>query len=258
MKLCAIYNSWDDFDWLKISITNIRPLVEGVVVITSFQSNHFENRIGPDGSAHDWPVTPVPIFFRNKEPQKGLHPSYNEREKRNYGLDFARDLGYTHFICLDTDELYHPEQFLEIKNLIDSEPSIKGVVVPCNVYFKSPKLTIGRDITRVPFIHKITPTIKHEFNKYYPYSWEGNQIRIDPTRSLNINRGVIYTERVVMEHFSWVRSDYEKKIRNSTARTNLERSTILKDLLEAKEGYFCEFYQRRLERSTVDFGIPEI
>jgi hypothetical protein len=61
-----------------------------------------------------------------------------------------------------------------------------------------------------------------------------------------------------MHHYSWVRKDYKLKIRNSTARTNLERSTVLNDLLVAKEGSYVEFYQRHLQRSTVDFGIPEI
>ena len=61
-----------------------------------------------------------------------------------------------------------------------------------------------------------------------------------------------------MHHYSWVRSDYERKIRNSTARTNLERSSILTDLRQAKEGYFVEFYRKTLQRSTVDFGIPHV
>jgi hypothetical protein len=133
---------------------------------------------------------------------------------------------------------------------------LNGLVCQCRTYFKSPQLTIGLDSTLVPFIHKITPTLRHEFNKRYPFAWIDGQIRIDPTRSLNINNGV---ERIDLEmhHYSWVRSDYQKKIRNSTARRNLERSSILKELLLAKEGYFVEFYQRHLQRSSVDFGIPE-
>jgi hypothetical protein len=82
--------------------------------------------------------------------------------------------------------------------------------------------------------------------------------RIDPTRSLNISANVPYTENVICHHYSWIRKDFNVKIRNSTARKNLERSSILKDLLLAKEGYFVEFYQRHLQRSSVDFGIPEL
>jgi hypothetical protein len=108
----------------------------------------------------------------------------------------------------------------------------------------------------VPHIHKLTPTIKHEFNRRFPYAWNNGQIKIDPTRSLNINSGVKWDD-VVMHHYSWVRDDYQRKIRNSTARSNLERSTILQDLLHAKEGYYCEFYRKSLVPATVDFGIHE-
>jgi len=57
---------------------------------------------------------------------------------------------------------------------------------------------------------------------------------------------------------SWVRKDVKKKIRNSTARQNIERSSIVRDYTNAKEGYFCEFYGKTLERSPNVFGLPEI
>ena len=137
------------------------------------------------------------------------------------------------------------------------EPQLSGLVCPTRVYFGSPKLTIGFDGTLVPFIHKMTPNIQHGFNKLYPFAWDKKRIRVDPTRQLNITTWVDYTEDVVCEHYSWCRGDYQKKIRNSTARANLERSTIQNDLLLAKEGYFCEYYQKPLVRATVDFNIPE-
>jgi hypothetical protein len=62
----------------------------------------------------------------------------------------------------------------------------------------------------------------------------------------------------VMHHYSWVRKDYEKKIRNSTARNNiLQDKTLLQSLMHAKEGDYIEFYRTTLRRSQVDFGIPE-
>ena len=42
MKLCAIYNVWDDWDLLKYSIDNITPLVDGVIVVYSEKSNFGE------------------------------------------------------------------------------------------------------------------------------------------------------------------------------------------------------------------------
>lgn len=253
MRLVAIINSWDDFEWLKICIENIRPLVDGIIVVISYTSNFGENRQGPDGSTYEFDPG-KPIFFRQCNPLKTLSVRDNETRKRNFGLDFARALGrYTHFLMLDTDEMYDPAEFLKAKELFKN-PDLNGLVCPLRVYFRSPTLWC-EDITLVPFIHKLTPTIRHEFNRRYPFAWDGPQIRIDPTRSLNINSGVEFTKEVTMHHMSWVRKDFEKKIRNSTARANLERSTIREDLANAKPGYFCKFYQRQLKECENRFNI---
>lgn len=259
MRLAAIYNVWADWKMLEHSIRNIRPLVDGIVIVGSERSNHGEYFEIPypwrdDVMLYQW-LADDDLCLCVFDPNISKQPRENETDKRNYGLQIARDRGYTHFLMMDADEFYEPEPFLKEKEKF-LNPDLMGLVCRCQVYFKSPKLTIGIEQTLVPFIHKITPTIRHEFNKRYPFAWIDGQLRIDPTRSLNINSGVEWTD-LVMHHYSWVRPDFELKIRNSTARRNLERSTILNDLVLAKEGYFVEFYQRHLQRSSVDFGIPE-
>lgn len=247
-KLAAIYNVWGDFDLLKLSVGNIRPLVDGVIVVGSTLSNYGERiEAGVD-------LIPCDHYF-NREPQFS-HPMNCETDKRNFGLQKARELGYTHFIMMDADEFYHPEDFLREKQRFIDNPDLAGLVCATQVYFKSPTLTIGLDTTLVPFIHKITPTLKHEFNRRYPFAWQGHNIKIDPTRSMNINSGVEWSN-IVMSHFSWVRKDYAKKIRNSTARANIEKSTIMQDLLLAKDGYFCNFYGKILHAVPNYFNIPE-
>lgn len=254
MKIAAIVICWHDWDLMDYCVENIRRLVDEVIIIGSIRSNYGE-------------VSPVPKHWLDagmannkvniwlREPHFNL-PLHSETDKRNYGISIARERGNTHFISMDADELYKPEEFLKVKEKFDN-PDLQGIVCPVVVYFKSPTLCLGRDITLVPHIHKLTKTIQHEFNRSYPFAWERGQIRIDPSRSLNINTGVEYTEEIELHHYSWVRKDYNLKIRNSTARKNLERSTILKDLMQAKEGHYVEFYRKRLTRCPNLFGIPE-
>jgi hypothetical protein len=111
----------------------------------------------------------------------------------------------------------------------------------------------------VPFIHKITDGLKFEWNTKYPFAFEGpkREIRIDPTRQLNIISGVEMSE-ITMHHMSWIRSDIKKKIRNSSARQNIEKSTIVRDYRNAKEGYYCEFYRTKLEACENLFNLPEL
>lgn len=246
VKLAAIYNVWSDWDLLYYSTENTRPLVDGIIIIASEKSNYGE-------------ISPIPYWGRDKvfirEPQLH-HPMNCETDKRNYGLNIARQEGYTHFLTMDCDEFYNPVDFLKEKQRFIDNPELSGLVCATQVYFKSPTLTIGVDTTLVPFIHKITPTLRHEFNRRYPYAWEGHNIRIDPTRSLNIDSGVEWSE-IVMHHMSYVRKDYDKKIRNSTARANIEKSTIKEDLLLAKDGYYCKFYGKVLYTVENQFNLPE-
>lgn len=247
VKLAAVFHCWGDWDLLEHSVKHMRPLVDGIIIIGSTKSNYGE-------------YSPIPDLFKTEElflhePQL-THPMNSETEKRNYGLKIAREQGYTHFINLDSDEFYNPIDFLREKQRFIDNLDLAGLVCATQVYFKKPTLTIGIDTTLVPFIHKVTSTLKHEFNKRYPFAWEGHNIRIDPTRSLNIKSGVEWSE-IVMHHYSWLRKDYDKKIRNSTARGNIEKSTIKEDLLLAKDGYYVKFYGKILHTVQNYFNLPD-
>lgn len=242
-NIVAILNFWDGACILPFALKNWEKLGIDVIIVYSNASNYGQI------VNNDLILQPYLCHKFKCEPLASLPPRDNETRKRNYGLDKARELGYKYFIACDVDEFYLPEAFdIDIDN---------GAVVSCQTYFKSPNLTIGLDTTLVPFVHKLTPTIRHEFNRNYPYAWIKGHIRIDPTRSMNISSGVVLREDIRMHHYSWVRKDFDQKINNSTASGNIKRSTILKDLLYAKEGYFVDFYQRHLERSSVDFGVPD-
>lgn len=256
MKLCAVYNVWGDLDLLISSVHNIAPVVDGIIIIASHHSNYDE---APEYYCpREWPFDGSlgkieMISFEAKGPAMS-----RETEKRNFGLETARKKGFTHYLSMDADEFYDPEEFKKARQAFRENDSLAGLVCKSRVYFSRPDLTIGMDTTLVPFIHKITPTLRHEFNRKYPFAWEGKNIRIDPTRSFNIDSGVEMSP-IVMEHFSWVRRDmeaYKRKIRNSTARANLERSNILQDLVNAKEGGYCEFYKKHLVRVPNRFNIP--
>jgi len=265
MRLAAIYNVWSDSELLQHSIGNIISLVDGVIVIFSRKSNSGEidtcydsaKYIGVVNNPHEiW--TFLSVQWENLEPDLSLAPSVNERAKRNFGLQKARELGFTHFIMMDADEFYEPEPLLREKQRFIDNPDLLGLVCELKCYFKNSTLTVP-DKTLVPFIHKITPDLKFEWNTKYPFAFEGvkREIRIDPTRMLNINSGVIWSD-IIMHHYSWVRSDIQKKIRNSTARQNIENSTIVKDYLNAKAGYYCEFYKATIESCENLFNLPEI
>lgn len=247
MKLAAIFIVWDDWELLEHSISNIWIHVETIIVVWSQYSNFGEYSPRPRNEVLNILVNKFVEF----EPDLKNSPRDNETLKRNIGLDWARKSDCTHFLMLDADEFYTYE------DIFKGRQSLKNTVCKVKTYFKSPTLTIGYDTTLVPFIHKLTPDLKFEWNRNYPFAWVDGQIRIDPTRQMNITSGVDMID-VTMNHYSWVRRDIKKKIRNSTARVNLERSTIVQDYLNAKEGYFCQFYKKSLEACSNLFDLPEM
>jgi len=258
MKLAAVYNVWgDSLEILPCSIKSIIDYVDLIIVVYSDYSNFGEFK---KFELPDWCSFESDKIKRYKYDHVNgfstMSGMESERSKRNLGLAMARHAGCTHIITMDSDEFYRPEDIGYAKMLMHRDVSLNGIVVKSQVYFKRPDLTVGEDVTLVPFIHRITPTLKYEMNRRYPYAWVDGQIRIDPTRQFNINSGVAFEKYIIMHHYSYVRKDLEIKIRNSSARENLEVSTIREDWANAEEGYFCKFYNRTLTKCENLFNLP--
>lgn len=257
MKLCTIIHTWvDSIELLTLSIENKLEFSDHVLVCWSLHSNYGQYSEHLLRYSQDC-MHPNVSFFQ-VEPKLSLKPQENERNKRNAALDHIRNKGFTHFLMCDTDEFYVASEVEYIKAHFDKWNTLTGTVCYTQVYFASPRLTIGLDTTLVPFIHKINSSICFMWNKSYPFAWIDGKIRIDPTRQLNITEEVdLFTEQIVCHHYSYVRKDIKMKIYNSTARTNIEKSTILRDLAIAKEGEMCNFYNKILVRTENLFNIPD-
>jgi hypothetical protein len=246
-NLTLVYNAWDCLELLRPSIENLRPVVDDVIIVWSKMSNR--GNIGTFDPA-DYPD----CILVNYEPTVSKGPHYNERFKRQLGLDGAKKRGFSHFLMMDCDEFYEPEPFKkEYSRIVDSD--LNGLICALNVYFREPTLTIGRDpATRVPFIHKILPHLQYRTNKSYPFAYDENGARIDPTRQLNIDKRLEWSDNIVMDHLSWVREDIMSKINNSSA--NLKgNKMILEDYENAKEGYFVKMYGRTLVRCENKYNL---
>lgn len=247
MKLCAIFNVWADCaDLLPYAVENIRPVVDGIIIVWSRKSNR--------GQVIDYEL-PKDCILVNHEPIN-VTPHSNETRKRNAGLEAAKINGFTHMIMMDGDEFYIQSEFLKEKELIEAG-NIAGTVCRVQTYFKSPTLTIGIDHTLVGFIHKITPKLSYKLNfANYPFAYKDGGARIDSTRRLNITSGVRMVE-IIMHHFSYCRKDMSLKLGNSSANFKGKRSEVIyNDLRNAKPGYFCQGYQRELKECLNIFNLP--
>src|SRR3990167_11565291 len=100
LKLCAIYNCWDGIELLRGSMLSVQSGVDLFIIVYQTKSNFGElYNPGPDMDLSGFPnvilheYVPGPNFGRT-----------NEREKRNIGLQVAKENNCTHFLHMDCDE----------------------------------------------------------------------------------------------------------------------------------------------------------
>lgn len=241
-KLIAVINLWDGGELLPYQIDNIAPMVDEVKVIYSYLSNYGEkiNHVFQPREK---------VEYINWEPEIHKTPHTNEINKRNFGLQHAKDAGASHFLMLDCDEFYDEEDFEEEKERI-YRYDLNGLVGSIIEYFGDPTLILPDCGTLIPFIHKVTPGLAYSFiDKRYPFAYDKDGVaKIDCTRRLNVSRNIEWSG-IKMHHYSWVRKDIPRKIRNSSAKKRLESSGILEDYYNAKAGYFCQSIGKTLIKS---------
>lgn len=244
MKLAAIYNVWDGVELLRGSMLCLKDEVDLFIIVYQEKSN-FHEQYNP---LPDMDLSGFNHIVLHKYEPETPGGGTNERNKRNIGLDIARREGCTHFLHVDTDEYY--DNFAEAKRFY-TESGKEGSVCALLTYFKLPTLRFENpDGYYVPFIHKLKPETAAG-GRNYPYY-------VDPTRRINTNDVALLP--VFMHHMSWVRLDIARKCRNSSARSHIEKGTMLKDYHseDVKSGFYVKDYQQKLVEVPDVFKISVV
>lgn len=240
-KLAAIYNVWDGVELLRGSMMRMKDDVDIFIIVYQDVSNYGEEY---DPSS-EFSFSGFPCAFHKYTPfeENGFR---NEINKRNIGLSIARELNCTHFLHIDCDEYY--EDFGAAKAEYFEKNPEGGSVCKMFTYFKSPTLRFEHeDNYHVPFIHKLNPQTVAGHCAYPFY--------VDPTRRINDNNVIELDVR--MHHFSYVRKDIERKVRNSSAKRNIERSQLLQDYHsdQVKAGFYVKDFNQKLIEVPDQFNI---
>jgi hypothetical protein len=248
LKLAAIYNVFDGEELLEGSIKQIYDHVDLIIIVWQDVSNFGES------------YTPIFSEFI-KASHKVIFKKYipdskngfrNEINKRQIGINLAKEYECTHFISMDCDEYYDTEEFGNAK-LYFTYSGFGGSVCKMWTYFKSPTYKLETpEGYYVPFIHELKSNTKTGV-KTYPFY-------CDPTR--RINESKVYDTGIMMHHFSWVRKDIGRKVRNSSAKSSFEKGTLLNDyyctnLYSNPEGYYLKDFDKKITLVKNRFNISE-
>ncbi len=241
MKIAAIYNVFDGVELLRGSMMCLKDDVDIFIIVYQQVSNYGELY---------YPLPDMDLAGFNyllvKYNTVALGGSLNEKSKRNIGIDYARQQGCTHFMHVDCDEYY--EDFHSAVGEYLERNENGGSVCKMFTYFKEPTLRFENpDNYYVPFIHKLKPNTIAGVREYPFYA--------DPTR--RINEENVIEMSIKMHHFSWVRKDIGLKVRNSSAKSNIERSQLLLDYHspEVKSGFYSSDFRQKLIEVDNKFNI---
>lgn len=249
MKLAAIYNVWDGAELLGGSMKTLSNHVDLFIIIWQDVSNyneyynpmHFIDRVLRMGLGNVILHKYNPVI-----PGSGLS---NERNKRNIGIEIAKSHACTHFLNIDVDEYY--EDFGKAKGAYIASGH-RGSVCQLYTYFKCPTLRFETpDEYYVPFIHELTQ------DTMVGYSLTRYPFYVDPTRRVN-ETDVVLLPEIFMHHYSWVRLTIERKVENSSAKANFQRTTLLQDYFskDIKEGSIVKDYHgKKLVKVENTFNI---
>jgi len=210
MRLIAVYNVFDGIELLEGSLRQIYSECFKVLIVYQVISNYGESDGCVEGFVRLLASRYRRIQLLKFEPDTTLSASQNEKNKRMRGIALARDLRASHFLLIDCDEYYSAREFRRAKQIIRNG-GFDSSACRLYTYFKRPtyRLTPLEDYY-VPFISSISLNLSDDYPVY-----------ADPTR---LAKGTSFYEfkqsELMMHHFSWVRLDIEKKLRNSSAKVN--------------------------------------
>jgi len=219
MKKAAVYNVGGDSDeWLKYSIASIYDCFDEIIIVWS---------------DYNWYDKHIPVkdkWFLKSKDKKIRHINFQgmgraartkQISKKQRGLDYAYSLGCTHYMLIDSDELWNPDKLPEQLN---AATNYLISVAPLDTYYLRSHLRLKqREVYYVPFLCSLPAKLSNTA-KYGSYI-------CDPTRKQVNNNAACYLSNIHMQHYSWVRNNLQQKINSHSARKRLVKNVkIQKDI----------------------------
>lgn len=204
------YNVYDGIELLQHSIDCIRPYVNYINVVWQDVSNCGEH----DDTVADQllKIKGVDEFiFYN--PNLTIPPKSNELIKRQIGYDRANDAGCQYWMNMDTDEMYIADEFTKAFATFVSGDYDSSACQMITYYKYWNKAIYPFETYYVPLFFKVDKK-----RKLGNHRWD---VVVDMTRKLEQGKLKVFTrEEIQMHHYSMIRKDFGKKIRNKSAAVN--------------------------------------
>ena len=235
IKWGVSYSVFDGEELLEPSLLSIRKSVDYINVV--YQLNSWYGN----------PANPNLLLKIKELKNKGLideiieykpnykkSAGYQEKQKRNLGLKYAKKASVNYFMTMDTDEFYIKEELEKAKEFILKNKITHSIIqqIPYGTRPEQRNIQL-QDCCLVQFFCKINRFSKLKKNKKLP-------ALVDPTRQLNHKLFSKYflLHFIKMHHMSYVRNDLNRKCQNSSYQ-NLPVPSFKKEDYINVDDIFC-------------------
>lgn len=223
-KLGLTINAFDASEFLESLISNIRDQVQWVAAITQKKS-YWGNPMAKEDIDEINRLKQIGLIDEIIEfkPDFSKYSREQECDKRNMGIELARQQGCSHILNVDADEIYDPEQFRTAKELINKNGWAITYWSYVNYY---------RDFEHY-LVYPFRPFVPGIHSTYFKYTYNGPAPgATDPTRRIdnptNIGTYIFPDETIRMQHLAWIRKDIRKKLVNWSAKNHFPKELIEK------------------------------
>lgn len=221
-RLCYNINAFDASELLEDLIKEIRDQLDCVNAIWQAKS-YCGNPIDPVDFEELHRVKKLGLIDNIIEFKGDINKEHRQQEtdKRNMGIIWAKERGYSHVISADADEFYDKDQFREAIRQINEHGWPITYWSYVNYY---------RDFEHY-LVYPFRPFVPGIHSTYFTYTFNGPAPGpTDPTRRIfnpmNIGTYLFPDEVIRMGHGCWIRKDIRKKLENWSAKDHFDKSLI--------------------------------
>jgi hypothetical protein len=210
MKIGVAYNIWDGDEHLPESLFWVKQFADYIVGVYSNQSNSGEQYAPTIPEGFDKLIEYIP--------NDGITRHQNELAKRNLGYEACINEGCTLFMTIDCDEIYDPYQLMQVAIRMNRDGYDASACQMQTYYGDTFHQYAEPETYYVPLLYKVNASLR--FREYVQFP-----VLADPTRKLPSKKVLVLNrDECEMHHYSYVRKDIARKLRNSSAYPNIMKT----------------------------------
>lgn len=221
-KLGLTINAFDASELLDQLITEIRDQVDWVAAIYQKKS-YWKNPMAKSDMMELERLKEMGLIDELVEfkPNYAKYSREQECDKRNMGIDLAKQRGCSHILNIDADEFYDADQFRFAKDTINK----KGYTITYWSY-----VNYYRDFSHY-LVYPFRPFVPGIHSTFFRYTYNGPAPGpTDPTRRIlnpsNLGTYIFPDEDIRMGHAAWIRRDIRRKLVNWSAKNHFKKELI--------------------------------